>query len=48
MNYEILKGYKTFVVGALMIALGILQSDNTMIMEGIGFITLRLAIRSGK
>ena len=40
-----LEGKKTFFVGALMIALGVLQGNNQMILEGIGFITLRLGIK---
>jgi len=41
---EILKGKKTFIVGALMILLGILQADNQLILEGLGLITLRIGI----
>lgn len=37
-------GKKTFIVGALMVALGLLQGDNQIILEGIGFITLRLGV----
>ena len=39
------QGKKTYAIGALMIVLGILQGDNSMIVEGIGFITLRNAIK---
>ena len=42
---EKLEGRKTFIVGALMIALGVLQGNNQLILEGIGFITLRLGIK---
>lgn len=42
MNY--LKGYKTYIVGTLMIILGLLTSNTEMILEGIGFITLRAGI----
>ena len=41
---EFLKGKKTYIVGALMIALGILQKDNQMVLEGIMAITLRAGI----
>lgn len=37
-------GYKTYVVGALMILLGIYNSDNQMILEGIGLISLRRGV----
>lgn len=39
------KGKKTFIVGILMIALGLINQDNTMVLEGIGLITLRLGIK---
>ena len=41
---EFLKGKKTFFVGILMLVLGLMTDDTTMIMEGIGFMTLRAAI----
>ncbi len=41
----LLKGKKTFFVGALMIVLGLLTEENTMILEGLGLITLRVAIK---
>ena len=40
-----LRGKRTFIVGALMIALGLLNGDSQMVLEGIGFITLRLGIK---
>ena len=40
-----LKGKKTFIVGLLMIALGLINSDNQQVLEGLGFITLRLAVK---
>lgn len=43
--WNFLKGRKTFIVGFLMIALGLLQNDQKMVLEGIGFITLRLGIK---
>ena len=39
-----LVGKKTYIVGALMIALGLLQGDNQMVLTGLGFITLRIAV----
>jgi len=42
---EFFKGRKTYIIGVLMIALGLLQGDNQMILEGIGFITFRVAIK---
>lgn len=41
---EFLSGKKTYIVGALMIALGLLTGDNAMVLEGIGFITVRQGI----
>lgn len=37
-------GKKTYLIGLLMVVLGILQNDNQMILEGIGFITLRAGV----
>lgn len=39
-----LKGRKTYLIGALMIALGLLNGNNQLVLEGLGFITLRLGI----
>ncbi len=39
------KGKKTYVIGILMIVLGILTDSKEMILEGIGFITIRAAIK---
>jgi len=41
---DFFKGKKTFIIGTLMVALGLLNGDNQMILEGIGFITLRVSI----
>ncbi len=41
-----LKGRKTFIIAALMIALGILQGNTELILEGIVAITIRLGIAS--
>lgn len=43
----IFSGKKTFLVGILMIALGLLNGDTQMVMEGLGFITLRAAVTKG-
>jgi hypothetical protein len=37
-------GKKTYIVGLLMVILGYLQDDQQMILNGIGFIMLRLGI----
>lgn len=42
--YEFLNGKKTFIVGLLMVALGLMTNNNEMVLQGIGFITLRTAI----
>jgi hypothetical protein len=40
-----LVGKKTYIIGFLMIILGLLQGDDQMIFTGIGFLTLRNAIK---
>ena len=42
------KGKKTYIVAILMILLGIINGDNQMILEGLGFITLRAGVASTK
>lgn len=42
---EFFEGKKTYIVGTLMIALGLLTDDKKMILEGIGFITLRAGMK---
>lgn len=37
-------GKKTYIIGLLMIVTGILQGDNQMIMESLGFIFIRHGI----
>lgn len=37
-------GKKTYIVGLLMIALGILQEDNALVLEGVAFMTVRAGI----
>lgn len=44
--YSFLKGKKTYIIGGLMIILGYLQNDNQMIMEGLGFMTVRAGIKT--
>lgn len=41
---SLVKGKKTYIVGILMIVLGYLQNNNQMVLEGIGFITLRVGL----
>lgn len=41
---EFLSGKKTYIVGLLMIVLGLLQGDNSLILEGIAAMTLRAGI----
>jgi hypothetical protein len=41
---EFLKGNKTYIVGVLMILLGLLQGDNNLLLQGISVITLRAGI----
>ena len=43
-TWAFLKGKKTYIVGSLMVILGLLQSNNQMILDGIGFMTIRNAI----
>lgn len=42
---EFLSGKKTILVGCLLAAAGILQQDSQMILEGLGFIFVRLGIK---
>ena len=41
---DFLKGKKSYIVGILMIVLGLLQNDNTLVMQGLSVITLRACI----
>jgi hydrogenase-4 membrane subunit HyfE len=41
---EFLKGKKAYIIGSLMIVLGILQKDNQLILEGLSVITLRAGL----
>jgi len=45
---KFLNGYKAYIVGTLMIVLGLLQSDNQLILEGLGLVTLRKGISGYK
>jgi hypothetical protein len=42
--FDYLKGKKTYIVGLLMIALGLLNGDNQLVLEGVGIMTLRAGI----
>lgn len=42
--FEFLDGKKTYIIGGLMVALGLLTENNQMVLEGLGFLTLRVAI----
>lgn len=42
MNF--LSGKKTYIVGLLMIALGVAQGDSQLILNGLGFVFTRAAI----
>lgn len=41
---SLLSGKKTYVVGLLMIALGYATGDNTLVLEGLGLISLRAGV----
>lgn len=41
---EYLKGKKTYIVGALMIILGLLTESNELILQGLSVMTLRAGI----
>ena len=41
---ELLKGNKTYLVGIMMIAIGYLEGNTELTMEGLGVITLRAGI----
>jgi hypothetical protein len=40
----LLSGKKSYIVGLLMIALGYTTGDNTLMLEGLGLISLRAGI----
>lgn len=41
-------GKKSYIVGILMIALGLLQGENHLIMEGLAVMTLRAGIKKAE
>lgn len=41
---DFLSGKKTYIVGLLMIGIGIYYGDKEMVLEGLGLITLRAGI----
>jgi hypothetical protein len=41
---KLLQGKKTYIIGLLMIILGILQDNQQLILEGLGFWTIRAGI----
>ena len=43
---DFLQGKKTYIIGTLMILLGFFTDNNQIIMEGLGFITIRRAIHN--
>lgn len=45
---ELLKGYKTYAIGILMIGVGIYTTDNVLVLQGLGLITLRAGIGTPK
>jgi len=45
---QLFSGKKTYIVGGLMIALGLLTQDNQLVLEGLGIITLRAGVSKSK
>ena len=45
---SLFSGKKTYIVGILTIVLGLLNSDNAMILQGLSVITIRAGIASTK
>lgn len=43
--FNFLKGKKTYIVGGLMICLGLLTKNYDMVLQGLGFCGLRMAIK---
>lgn len=41
---ELLDGKKTYIVGVLMIVLGLMTQDNQLVLEGLGLLTLRAGV----
>jgi len=42
--FDFLSGKKAYIVGGLMIALGIMQGNNDIVLQGLSVITLRAGI----
>ena len=45
---EFLQGKKAYIVGMLMVALGLLQWNLDMVLQGLGVITVRAGIAKNK
>lgn len=45
---DFFSGKKTYIVGTLMILLGLYINDEKLILEGLGIITLRAGIKKTK
>ena len=45
---SVLRGYKTYIIGAVMVGLGIFIADTQLILEGLGLITLRAGLAKTK
>jgi hypothetical protein len=41
---DFLSGKKAYIVGGLMIVLGLMQGNNDIVLQGLGVITLRMGI----
>ena len=41
---SLFSGKKTYIVGILFIVLGLMQGDNSMVLQGLGFMTVRSGI----
>lgn len=46
--FNFLKGHKSYIVGALMILLGLLQENPELILQGVAVMTLRAGISKVK
>ena len=44
--FNLFKGKKTYAIGAAMLVLGFLTDNTQMMLEGLGFITIRAGIAS--
>lgn len=41
---DLVSGRKAYVIGVLLVVLGLLQGDNQLVLEGVAVITLRAGI----